>query len=190
MLCSGQGEVLYEWQCPERHLRVEFLESLTRRSWQIGLGLVDLQLKVGCIQLRQRLAALDLVARLDQYLGDNAVGGEALDDGLQQRGGVEIGRAEQLQRPRGAATFGERRALQHHRAGVAARHREVRRVGARVHPAALVQRPAVARPRIGLPALHRHDAIVEVELQAAAKPVPELAHGEAMAREMLAHKRG
>ena len=39
VLCSGQGEVLYEWQCPDRNLRIDFLEFLTRKSWQIGLGL-------------------------------------------------------------------------------------------------------------------------------------------------------
>ena len=39
LLCSGQGEVLYEWQCPDRKLRIDFLEFLTRKSWQLGLGL-------------------------------------------------------------------------------------------------------------------------------------------------------
>jgi hypothetical protein len=52
--------------------------------------------------------------------------------------------------------FGQRRALEHHRAGVAARHRQVRRVRARVHPAALAERPAVARRALRLPARASH----------------------------------
>ena len=37
--------------------------------------------------------------------------------------GIDIGSAEQLERPRGAAALGERRAFQHHRARIGARHR-------------------------------------------------------------------
>ena len=39
LLCSAQAEVLYEWQCPNREQRIDFLEFLTRKSWELALGL-------------------------------------------------------------------------------------------------------------------------------------------------------
>ena len=61
------------------------------------------------------------------------------------RARVDVGRAEQLERPGRAAPFGQRRAFEHHRAGIGARHPQVGRVRAGVDPGALAQRPAVAR---------------------------------------------
>ena len=39
LVCSSQGEVLYEWQCPNTDARIGFLEFLSQKSRQLGLGL-------------------------------------------------------------------------------------------------------------------------------------------------------
>lgn len=39
LVCSAQGEVLYEWQCPNTDARISFLEFLSQKSRQLGLGL-------------------------------------------------------------------------------------------------------------------------------------------------------
>ena len=59
----------------------------------------------------------------------------------------------------------QRRALEHHRAGIGARHPQVRRVGAGIDPGALAERPAEAGRGVGPPALHLDDAVVDVELE-------------------------
>ena len=99
------------------------------------------------------------------------------------RARVDVGRAEQFQRPRGAAPFRERRAFDHHRAGIGARHPQVRRVGAGIDPGALAERPAEARRGVGLPALHLDDAILDVELERLDEPRAQLAE-----REPVAHR--
>jgi CheY-like chemotaxis protein len=35
LLCSSQGEVLYEWQCPQAEVRLSLLEFLSQKAWQI-----------------------------------------------------------------------------------------------------------------------------------------------------------
>ncbi|ENO77337.1 sulfate transporter [Thauera sp. 63] len=117
-------------------------------------------------------AAAQPVRRQGAHVGDD-------------RAGVEVGRAEQLQRPGGAAAFGQRRAFQHHGAGVSARHPQVGRVGAGVDPAALAQRPAVAGRSLGLPAFHVDHPAVDVELQCGDEPARQFAH-----RQAVAHRQG
>ncbi len=94
---------------------------------------------------------------------------------LEQRWRIDVGRAEEFQRPRGAASLGQRRPLEHHRAGVAARHREVGRVRAGVDPAALVEWPAVAGCRVRLPALHRDHLALDVEFERGDEPARHFA---------------
>src|SRR6185369_1143110 len=98
----------------------------------------------------------------------------------------EVGRAEELERTRGAPAFGERGALEHDRAGVAARHPEIRCVGARVDPGALAERPAETRRGARLPALHGDDLALEVEPAAGDEPAGELAERHAVAHRQRA----
>ena len=39
LVCSTQGEVLYEWQCPDANARIRFLQFLSQKSWQLCQGL-------------------------------------------------------------------------------------------------------------------------------------------------------
>jgi CheY-like chemotaxis protein len=39
LICSKQGEVLYEWQCPDANARIRFLQFLSQKSWQLRQGL-------------------------------------------------------------------------------------------------------------------------------------------------------
>ncbi len=39
LICSTQGEVLYEWQCPDANARIRFLQFLSQKSWQLRQGL-------------------------------------------------------------------------------------------------------------------------------------------------------
>src|ERR1043166_5466224 len=39
IVCSVQGDVVYEWQCPDSNARVNFLEFLSQKARQIGVGL-------------------------------------------------------------------------------------------------------------------------------------------------------
>jgi CheY-like chemotaxis protein len=39
LVCSTQGEVLYEWQCPDANSRIRFLQFLSQKSWQLRQGL-------------------------------------------------------------------------------------------------------------------------------------------------------
>lgn len=39
LLCSGQGEVLYEWQCANTDARITLLEFLSQKAWQLGASL-------------------------------------------------------------------------------------------------------------------------------------------------------
>jgi hypothetical protein len=35
LLCSAQGEVLYEWQCPKAEARISLLEFISQKGWQM-----------------------------------------------------------------------------------------------------------------------------------------------------------
>ena len=113
------------------------------------------------------------------------VGRQGVHSG-QQRASIEVGGAEEFERAGGAAPFGERRAFEHHRAGVATRHRQVGCVRAGVDPGPLAERPAEAGAGFGLPVAHGNDLPVEVELQRAHEPAGELAQGEAVAHRQRA----
>ena len=39
LICSTQGDVLYEWQCPDANARIRFLQFLSQKSWQLRQGL-------------------------------------------------------------------------------------------------------------------------------------------------------
>jgi len=39
LVCSVQGDVLYEWQCADSNARITFLEFLSQKAWQVALGL-------------------------------------------------------------------------------------------------------------------------------------------------------
>jgi hypothetical protein len=96
---------------------------------------------------------------------------------------IQIRSTEKLQWARRAAPLRERRPLEHHRAGIAARHPQVRGVRAGIDPGALAERPAEARRRSRQPALHRHDLELDVELQRPHEPAAELAE-----RQTVAHR--
>ena len=74
----------------------------------------------------------------------------------------------------------KRRAFEHDRAGIVARHADVGRVGAGVDPDAVVG-PAEARAVVGLPPFHRDDAIIDVQLEVIDEPMAELAQRQAVA---------
>ena len=93
---------------------------------------------------------------------------------------IDIGRAEQhFQRPRGAAPFAQRRAFQHHRARIGARHVDVGSVGRRVDPDAV---GGPAEPlAFGLPPVHRDDAVIDVEPEMVDEPVAHLTQSQPVA---------
>ena len=39
LICSTQGDVLYEWQCADVNARIRFLQFLSQKSWQLRQGL-------------------------------------------------------------------------------------------------------------------------------------------------------
>jgi hypothetical protein len=39
LICSGDGEVLYEWQCQNTEERINFLEAMSQKSRQLAQGL-------------------------------------------------------------------------------------------------------------------------------------------------------
>ena len=39
LICSSQGDVLYEWQCADANARIRFLQFLSQKSWQMRQGL-------------------------------------------------------------------------------------------------------------------------------------------------------
>jgi CheY-like chemotaxis protein len=39
LVCSTQGDVLYEWQCPNSNARIDFLEVLSQKARQLAQGL-------------------------------------------------------------------------------------------------------------------------------------------------------
>jgi len=39
LICSSQGDVLYEWQCADANARIRFLQFLSQKSWQLRQGL-------------------------------------------------------------------------------------------------------------------------------------------------------
>jgi CheY-like chemotaxis protein len=45
LICSIQGDVLYEWQCADANARIRFLQFLSQKSWQMRQGL-----PIGCFQ--------------------------------------------------------------------------------------------------------------------------------------------
>ncbi len=100
----------------------------------------------------------------------------------QHRPSVDIGCAEQLQRPRRAASFAQSRALKHHRPGIAARHVKVGRIGGRVDPYA-VRRPTEARRSVRLPPLHLDHPIIDIELILLDEPVAHLTQCHAVAHD-------
>ncbi len=93
---------------------------------------------------------------------------------------IDIGSAELFERPSGAAPFRERRALEHHRPRIGARHPQVRCVGTGIDPRARAQRPAEPRRGIGLPILHLDDPVIDIELERPDKPQTQLAEREPM----------
>ena len=100
-----------------------------------------------------------------------------------QQLGIETGigrRPEQFERPRRTAPFGQGRAFEHHGAGISAGHRQIGRIRAGIHPAALAQRPAVTWGCIRLPALHRDHFAIDIELQRGDEPARQFAHGQTM----------
>jgi len=98
------------------------------------------------------------------------------DDGAR----IDVGRAEQLERPGGAAALRQHRPFQHHRASIGARHIDVGGVRARVDPGALA-RPAEAGRSLGRPAGHRDDAVVDLQTVVRDEPVSEFAQRHAVA---------
>ncbi|MBI5387382.1 MAG: response regulator [Verrucomicrobia bacterium] len=36
LLCSQQGDVLYEWQCPQSNARINLLEFISQKAWQLA----------------------------------------------------------------------------------------------------------------------------------------------------------
>ena len=85
-----------------------------------------------------------------------------------------------FERPSGAAPFRERRALEHHRPRIGARHPQVRCIGTGIDPRALAQRPAESRRGIGLPILHLDDPILDIELESPDEPQTQFAEREPM----------
>src|SRR3546814_4989637 len=88
--------------------------------------------------------------------------------------GVDVGRAEQFERARCPPALAERCALDHHGAGIGARHIDVRGVGAGIDPHAVL-RPAEAGA-FGLPALHRDHAVIDIEPEVADEPMRSEEH--------------
>jgi hypothetical protein len=39
LILSSQGDILYEWQCANVRGRIEFVEFISKRAWQLGQGL-------------------------------------------------------------------------------------------------------------------------------------------------------
>ena len=93
---------------------------------------------------------------------------------------VEIGRTHDLERPRRPAPLGERGPFQQDGAGEAARHPEVRGVGAGVHPGAFAEWPAESRTSRRRPVLHRDDLALDIEAERAHEPAGELSQREAV----------
>jgi CheY-like chemotaxis protein len=61
LICSTQGDVLYEWQCADANARIRFLQFLSQKSWQLRQGL-----PIGQFQrLEMEGAATRVVTRID-----------------------------------------------------------------------------------------------------------------------------
>jgi CheY-like chemotaxis protein len=39
LICSAQGDVLYEWQCADVNARIRFLQFISQKSWQLRQGM-------------------------------------------------------------------------------------------------------------------------------------------------------
>src|SRR6516165_4331607 len=172
---------------PERIVRPQLLEGLEGERgeppWPEALVVVAAILDMN-LHARAQLSRVLLESRLEpagtQTTAPQPLRRESVH-AAQQRRGLQIRCAEQLERARRAASFGERSALDEHRPGEAARHRQVRGVRAGVHPGVLAERPAESWRGSRLPALHRDDLAVDIEAQAAHEPPRELTEGEAVA---------
>ena len=100
--------------------------------------------------------------------------------------GVEVRCTEKLERARRAAAFGERAAFEHDRAGVAACHRHIRCVRARVDPGALAERPAVTGRRVGIPAVHADHRAIDVKAERVDEPARQFTHRQAVSHRQWA----
>jgi hypothetical protein len=145
---------------PQRVVRVEPADRLEGQGLQApGLegGMVVASVLDVDLQAVAQLAGVLVEGRLEPAFAQHAAGqpvrGEAAHFG-EHGAGVDIRRAEQFERPRRAAPFGQRRAFEHHGAGIGAGHPQVGRVRAGVDPGPFAERPAVTGGGVGLPALH------------------------------------
>src|SRR5262249_1044871 len=93
---------------------------------------------------------------------------------------IKIGSAEQFERPSCAASFRERRALDHHGPPITPRPPQVCSLVTRIDPRSPPQRPADPRAGIGLPILHLDDPILDIELERLDEPQTQLAEREPM----------
>ena len=122
-------------------------------------------------------------SRFKPYFAQRAacepLGGKAAHFG-DDRAGVDVGCAENFQGPRGAASFRQSRALQHHGPCIGARHVDIGRIGARVDPEP-VGWPAKAGGSIGVIPLHRHNMIIDINFIMIDKPPAQFAQGQAVA---------
>ena len=87
--------------------------------------------------------------------------------------GVDVGRAEQFERAGGAPALAQRRAFQHHRAGIGPRHVDVGGIGAGIDPDPL-RRPAEAGRIVGRPAVHLDHPVIQVEVEMGDEPAAHL----------------
>lgn len=56
LVCSTQGDVLYEWQCPNSNARIDFLEVLSQKARQLAQGLpIGLFERLECTERRTRV---------------------------------------------------------------------------------------------------------------------------------------
>jgi hypothetical protein len=39
LICSAQGDVLYEWQCADVNARIRCLQFISQKSWQLRQGM-------------------------------------------------------------------------------------------------------------------------------------------------------
>jgi len=139
---------------------------------------VDVDLQPGA-----KLAGMLVERRLEPALAQPAAlhpTGRQRCHFFQEKFRLDLRRAEKLQRPRRSSPLGQGGAFQHHGPSVAARHPGIGRIGARVHPGALTERPAVARRAVRFPSLHFDDAAIDIETKAVHEPLRRLAQREPM----------
>src|SRR6185369_12616462 len=164
-------------ELPER-LQGERDEPPRPEALVIVRAVLDVDLEAGA-----ELPRVLLERRLEPARTESAAlepGRRELRHRREDRARIDVGRAEDFERARRPAPLGERRPLEHHRAGEAARHADARRVRARVDPRALPERPAEAGCAGGSPALHGDDLRIDVETEPLDEPARELAEREAV----------